>query len=67
MKNNTNIILIGGGGHCKACIDVIEAQGEYKITGILDVPSHVGQVILNYPIIGTDEDISELENKIIAF
>ncbi len=25
------IILIGGGGHCKACIDVIEQTGFYNI------------------------------------
>ncbi|MCK4469734.1 MAG: hypothetical protein KAU60_15435 [Desulfobacterales bacterium] len=23
-----NLILIGGGGHCKSCIDVIEQQGK---------------------------------------
>ena len=31
-----NIILIGGGGHCVSCIDVIEAGKKYKIMGILD-------------------------------
>ena len=25
------IILIGGGGHCKSVIDVIELEGELKI------------------------------------
>jgi hypothetical protein len=29
-----DIVLIGGGGHCKSVIDVIEQQGEYKIVGI---------------------------------
>ena len=31
------IILIGGGGHCKSCIDVIEAEGKYTIAGIPDM------------------------------
>jgi sugar O-acyltransferase (sialic acid O-acetyltransferase NeuD family) len=30
------IILIGGGGHCKSCIDVIENENKYKIIGIID-------------------------------
>ena len=30
------IILIGGGGHCKSCIDVIENGNKYKIRGIID-------------------------------
>ena len=28
-----NIILIGAGGHSKACIDVIESEKKYKIIG----------------------------------
>jgi len=31
------IILIGGGGHCKSCIDVIEEEGKYEIAEILFV------------------------------
>ncbi|WP_016778728.1 acetyltransferase [Anaerophaga thermohalophila] len=54
------IILIGGGGHCKSCIDVIEQEGKYKIAGIVDMAEKVGQSILGYPIIGTDDDLPEL-------
>jgi sugar O-acyltransferase (sialic acid O-acetyltransferase NeuD family) len=32
------IILIGGGGHCSACVDVIEQEGRFTIAGIVDVP-----------------------------
>ena len=28
-----DIILIGGGGHCKSCIDVIEMTNKYNIIG----------------------------------
>jgi sugar O-acyltransferase (sialic acid O-acetyltransferase NeuD family) len=31
-----NIILIGGGGHCKSCVDVIENENKYKIIAIID-------------------------------
>jgi len=51
------IILIGGGGHCKSCIDVIEQEGKYRIVGILDLPEMIGKRILNYDIIGTDDDL----------
>jgi sugar O-acyltransferase (sialic acid O-acetyltransferase NeuD family) len=53
-----NLILIGGGGHCKSCIDVIERTGEFNITGILDLPEKKGTKILNYEVIGSDDDIS---------
>jgi sugar O-acyltransferase (sialic acid O-acetyltransferase NeuD family) len=52
-----DLILIGGGGHCAACIDVIESEGRYRIKGILDVPEKTGSSILAYPIIGTDSEI----------
>ena len=51
------IILIGGGGHCKACIDVIEQENKFEIAGILDLPEKLGESILGYKIIGNDNDI----------
>lgn len=58
-----NLILVGGGGHCKSCIDVIEGTNDYKIAGILDVEEKVGQEILGYKIIGTDNDIEKYVNQ----
>lgn len=57
------LILIGGGGHCKACIDVIEQESRYEIAGILDKAERVGQIILGYPIVGTDNDIKTYMQK----
>lgn len=51
-----NIILVGGGGHCKSVIDVAESAG-YTILGILDMPEMVGSSVLGYPVLGTDDDI----------
>lgn len=51
------LILIGGGGHCKACIDVIEQFGDFEIYGILDQESLNGQFLLGYPIFGSDAEI----------
>ena len=54
------ILLIGGGGHCKSVIDVIEQEGKYKIAGIIDKKELLGQEILGYKIIGCDDDLEEL-------
>ena len=43
MIKNKKLILIGGGGHCKACIDVIELENKYKIMGILDSPKNINK------------------------
>ncbi|NBA88481.1 acetyltransferase [Emticicia sp. CRIBPO] len=53
------IILIGGGGHCKSCIEVIHSQGLYEIAGILDGALVAGNV-LGYPVIGDDDMIEAL-------
>jgi len=54
------IILIGGGGHCKACIDVIEQEGKYQIAGIVDMPEKLHEKILGYEIIAMDDDLSAI-------
>jgi sugar O-acyltransferase (sialic acid O-acetyltransferase NeuD family) len=57
-----DIILIGGGGHCKACIDVIEQEGRFQIAGIIDTKENVGKEILGYDVIGTDEQLETISN-----
>lgn len=57
-----NLILIGGGGHCKSVIDVAESAG-YNILGILDTPENVGKDVLAYKVIGVDDDISQYVDK----
>lgn len=52
------LILIGGGGHCQSVIEVAESVGRV-IKGILDIPEEVGKTVLGYPIIGTDDQISD--------
>lgn len=53
------LFLIGGGGHCASCIDVIESTNEWKIKGIFDSSLEIGEEVLGYPVIGRDEDIQE--------
>ena len=58
-----NIVLIGGGGHCKSVIDVIEQEGRFEIAGIIDKPELLGSSILGYSIIGNDSDLDNLVKK----
>ena len=57
------ILLIGGGGHCRSCIDVIEAEGKYKIAGIVNQPGGNTDPFLGYEVLGDDEDLPELLKK----
>lgn len=54
------LILIGGGGHCASCIDVIEQQGKFEIAGIVEKNATENR-LLGYSIIGSDEDLSRLK------
>jgi sugar O-acyltransferase (sialic acid O-acetyltransferase NeuD family) len=54
------LILIGGGGHCRSCIDVIETEQKFRIAGIIDKPEKISEEILGYRIIGTDDQIKQL-------
>ncbi|HPL06907.1 MAG TPA: acetyltransferase [Bacteroidales bacterium] len=58
--NKQDILLIGGGGHCLSCIDVIEQGGQYRIAGIVDLPEKRGSFVLGYPVVGNDDDIARL-------
>jgi len=68
-KHNSKklIVLLGGGGHCKSCIDVIEQTGQYEIMGILDPQLKIGHKVLQYKVIGTDDDIPELLKSVRHF
>jgi sugar O-acyltransferase (sialic acid O-acetyltransferase NeuD family) len=55
------IVLLGGGGHCKACIDVIEATRLFEVSGIVD-----NRLILDgidYPRLCNDEELLEHLNR----
>ena len=62
MNDCKKLILVGGGGHCKSVIDIAEELG-YDILGILDKEEKVGASVLNYKVIGTDDDIPKYVDK----
>ena len=58
-----SILLIGGGGHCRSCIDVIETEGKYIIAGIVCQPGGGREPVLGYEVLGDDEDLPKLLKK----
>ena len=56
------LILIGSGGHAKACIDVIENEAKFYIYGIIDNKKK-GE-LLGYPVIGKDKDLEKYFKKV---
>jgi sugar O-acyltransferase (sialic acid O-acetyltransferase NeuD family) len=51
------ILLIGGGGHCGACIDVLESTGRYEIRGIVRPSKGDAATLFGYETLGADEDL----------
>jgi sugar O-acyltransferase (sialic acid O-acetyltransferase NeuD family) len=57
------ILLIGAGGHARACVDVIEETNQFEIIGLIEKNGEMGNVNLGYPIIGTDNDLYDMRKK----
>jgi len=54
------ILLLGAGGHARACIDVIEQEGRFAVAGLVGLPDERGARILGYPVLGTDAELAGL-------
>lgn len=58
------IILVGAGGHCRSCIDVIEQENRFAIAGVVDRPeTEQDDDVLGYPVLGSDDDLPALRRK----
>ncbi len=54
------IIIAGISGHSKVIIDIVEKQQKYELVGLTDKTAPRGTDVLGYPVLGTDEDLSEI-------
>jgi sugar O-acyltransferase (sialic acid O-acetyltransferase NeuD family) len=54
------LILLGAGGHARACIDVIEQERRYRIAGLLGATAELGAVNCGYRVIGADDALAHL-------
>lgn len=58
-----NIVIVGSSGHAKVIVDIVEHEGRYKIAGFLDRYRKVGEKILDYDVLGLEEDLPSLMKK----
>ena len=63
MNLKEDLILIGGGGHCRSCIDVIEMDGRFTIRGIVDEKESLDPRLTDYPLLGRAEDLLTLSGS----
>ena len=59
----STLIIYGGGGHAKSLIDLIRAEGKYKIAGILDDGVAAGTSVMGVPVLGSGELLPQLRQK----
>jgi sugar O-acyltransferase (sialic acid O-acetyltransferase NeuD family) len=62
--NTRDLVLIGAGGHARACIEAIESQGEFNIVGLVGLEAEVGNTIKSYKVLDTDSNLSKLAREI---
>lgn len=56
------VVLLGGGGHARECIDVIERSGVLRIAGILDTRNAPGTMIAGHPVLGGNDQLKMLQD-----
>lgn len=56
------ILLVGGGGHCRAVIDVLDLSNT-RIAGIVHGQDCALEQVLGYPSLGRDSDLPQLRKK----
>ncbi len=54
------LILIGGGGHCAACLDVLKQEKRFAVAAVVDRPEKLGETVCGLAITATDDDLPEL-------
>ena len=60
---SNNILLCGGGGHCKSVLDSLLKSGQYGDIGIIDIKKKIGKDVLGFKIIGCDDDLAKLHEN----
>ena len=61
------LVIYGGGGHAKALIELIEAEGKFQVRGILDDHLSAGSKLFSAPVLGGGEILARLKAQGIGF
>jgi len=54
------VVIVGGGGHAKMCIDVVRQQQVLQVVGILDDGIDEGVQVLGVPVLGPLDRLEQL-------
>lgn len=60
-KRNS-LVMLGGGGHCRECVEVVELTADYTIAGIIDTKAEPGTHVAEYPVIGGNDVLEKLRS-----
>ena len=63
MHKKTELLLIGAGGHCRSCIDLISCIPDFDIAGVVDRDGSDLKEVMGHSIIGTDSKLEVLLEK----
>lgn len=59
----TRMVFVGGGGHAKILIELVNSSGIYEIVGILDPVLEIGEKVCDVPVLGSDDMLRNLYGK----
>lgn len=57
---STDIVIFGGGGHAKMCIDMLQVMGLYRIVGIVASDLPINSSVLGIRVIGREMDLPKI-------
>lgn len=60
----TRVFVLGGGGHARSCLDVLESTGAFEVVGVVDIRNPVETTRLGYTWLGDDDQLPHLVNSI---
>ena len=60
MHKKTELLLIGAGGHCRSCIDLISCIPDFGIAGVVDRDGSDLKELMGHDVIGTDSNLEVL-------
>ena len=61
------IIIIGGGGHAKVLIDLIDKSNKFQIVGIVDPKKNKNEKINGIKVLGNDNVLPKYQKKGVKF
>jgi sugar O-acyltransferase (sialic acid O-acetyltransferase NeuD family) len=67
VHTEARVVIVGGGGHARMCIDLLRSMKTYEIAGIVDPELAIGANVLGVEVIGRDSELSGLLSAGIRF